>query len=74
MAGPVRLLNPLLPHQRRGASLPHKPLWTLLSTPGVTAVLNGMRTPHYVSDSMDILRWPPLEHPDRVLDLFASKK
>jgi uncharacterized protein YyaL (SSP411 family)/aryl-alcohol dehydrogenase-like predicted oxidoreductase len=69
-----RLLNPLLPDQRRGASLSQKSLWTLLSTPGVTAVLNGMRTPHYVSDSMDILRWPPLEHPDRVLDLFASKK
>jgi uncharacterized protein YyaL (SSP411 family)/aryl-alcohol dehydrogenase-like predicted oxidoreductase len=69
-----RLLDPMLPEARRGASLSQKAIWILLSTPGVTSVLNGMRMPGYVSDSMAVLSWPPLEQPDRVFDLFASKK
>jgi hypothetical protein len=32
----------------------------LASTPGVTCVLNGMRTPAYVADSTVILSWSPL--------------
>jgi aryl-alcohol dehydrogenase-like predicted oxidoreductase len=32
-------------------------LWLLMSTPGVTSVLNGMRTPNHVEDSLAILKW-----------------
>ena len=45
---------------RLGESLSRKALWVLASTPGVTCVLNGMRTPAYVADSMGILSWSPL--------------
>ncbi|MDE3042040.1 MAG: DUF255 domain-containing protein [Nitrospirota bacterium] len=50
-------LDPLLPEGRRKESLSRKALWVLASTPGVTAVLNGMRTRDYVEDSLPILRW-----------------
>ena len=50
-------LDPLLPEARRRESLSRKALWVLASTPGVTAVLNGMRSQDYVEDSLAILRW-----------------
>jgi aryl-alcohol dehydrogenase-like predicted oxidoreductase len=53
------ILDPLLPEARRKESLSRKALWVLASTPGVTAVLNGMRTRDYVEDSLIILRWEP---------------
>jgi hypothetical protein len=53
------ILDPLLPEARRKESLSRKALWVLASTPGVTAVLNGMRTRDYVEDSLVILRWEP---------------
>ncbi|ALA58517.1 aldo/keto reductase [Nitrospira moscoviensis] len=55
------VIDPLLPAQRRGESLSRKALWILAGTPGVTSVLNGMRTPAYVDDSLAVLRWasPP---------------
>ncbi|MFQ5827781.1 MAG: aldo/keto reductase [Candidatus Methylomirabilia bacterium] len=53
-------IDPLLPSERRGETLSRKALWVLASTPGVSAVLNGMRTPAYVDDALGILRWPPL--------------
>jgi uncharacterized protein YyaL (SSP411 family)/aryl-alcohol dehydrogenase-like predicted oxidoreductase len=51
------ILDPLLPEARRNESLSRKALWVLASTPGVTAVLNGMRTRDYVKDSLAILGW-----------------
>jgi uncharacterized protein len=51
-------LDPLLPEARRKERLSRKALWILLNTPGVTCVLNGMRSPSYVEDSMAVLRWP----------------
>ena len=69
-----RALNPRLPEERRKASLSQKALWVLASTPGVTAVLNGMRSPAYVDDALAILRWDPLPDPRRIYDLFAAKK
>jgi hypothetical protein len=69
-----RTLNPLLPEDKRKASLSQKALWILASTPGVTAVLNGMRSPAYVDDALEILRWDPLPDPRRIYDLFAAKK
>jgi uncharacterized protein YyaL (SSP411 family)/aryl-alcohol dehydrogenase-like predicted oxidoreductase len=53
-------IDPLLPVQRRRESLSRKALWVLASTPGVTCVLNGMRTPAYVDDALAILRWDRL--------------
>jgi hypothetical protein len=53
-------IDPLLPPERRTESLSRKAIWVLASTPGVSCVLNGMRTPAYVDDSLGILPWPPL--------------
>lgn len=50
-------IDPLLPEGRRRESLSRKALWILASTPGVTAVLNGMRSRDYVEDSLAVLRW-----------------
>ncbi|MFO0773537.1 MAG: aldo/keto reductase [Nitrospiraceae bacterium] len=57
-----------LPAERRHEPLSRLALWVLASTPGVTAVLNGMRTPAYVNDSMSILRWDLLPQPLWVYD------
>ncbi|MDP3091006.1 MAG: aldo/keto reductase [Nitrospira sp.] len=54
-------LDAALPQGRRSESLSRKALWVLTSTPGVTSVLNGMRTPAYVEDSVAVLHWPALE-------------
>jgi aryl-alcohol dehydrogenase-like predicted oxidoreductase len=67
-------VNPLLPEERRTATLSQKALWVLASTPGVTSVLNGMRTPAYVEDALQILRWPPLSDWRPVYDRCAGKK
>ncbi len=48
----TKLLDPFLPEGKRKEPLSRKALWVLASTPGVTCVLNGMRTPAYVEDSM----------------------
>jgi aryl-alcohol dehydrogenase-like predicted oxidoreductase len=54
-------IDPLLPEERRPETLSRKALWTVASTPGVTAVLNGMRRVDYVDDSVGVLGWPALE-------------
>jgi predicted aldo/keto reductase-like oxidoreductase len=41
-------------------------MWAVASTPGVTAVLNGMRTPAYVEDAVAIMEWPALEETEEV--------
>jgi uncharacterized protein YyaL (SSP411 family)/aryl-alcohol dehydrogenase-like predicted oxidoreductase len=56
----ARTIDPLLPTSHRAASLSQKMLWLLASTPGVTCVLNGMRTPRYVDNSSAILTWEPI--------------
>ncbi len=55
-----QVIDPLLPMSRGAHSLSRKVLWILASTPGVTCVLNGMRTPAYVDDALEVLRWEPL--------------
>ena len=55
----ARVIDPLLPEARRAETLSRKSLWTLVGTPGVTCVLNGMRTPQYVEDSLAVLKWGP---------------
>ena len=69
-----RTINPLLPEHRQAATLSQKALWILASTPGVTSVLNGMRSPAYVEDALQILRWEPLPAPRRVYERCAEKK
>ena len=69
-----RAINPLLPESRRAATLSQKALWVLRSTPGVTCVLVGMRSPAYVADALQILRWDALPHSQRVYECCAGKK
>jgi aryl-alcohol dehydrogenase-like predicted oxidoreductase len=65
------LLDPLLPESRRHHSLSRKALWILTSTPGVTCVLNGMRTPAYVNDSLEVLGWLPAS---RIEEIYKAVK
>jgi aryl-alcohol dehydrogenase-like predicted oxidoreductase len=69
-------IDPLLPERRRQSSLSCKAIWILAWTPGVTCVLNGMRTPHYVDDTLAMLKWEPLKDVihvyERMNDLAAS--
>lgn len=62
-------IDPLLPAERQAESLSRKALWILASTPGVSCVLNGMRRPTYVDDSLGILAWPPL---DQVASIYQT--
>jgi uncharacterized protein len=65
-------IDPLLPPERRGAALSQKALWTLASTPGVSAVLVGMRRPTYVEDATGILGWPSLANPRPVYEALRG--
>ena len=69
-------IDPLLPDTRQKESLSRKALWVLSSTPGVTCVLNGMRTGRYVDDSLAALGWEPLKEPgaiyERVKEVYRS--
>jgi hypothetical protein len=65
-------LDPLLPAARREETLSRKAIWVAASTPGVTAVLNGARTPAYVDDALGILAWPPLPGAVAVLQRFQA--
>jgi hypothetical protein len=63
------VLDPLLPENRRGEPLARKALWLAAGTPGVGAVLNGMRRPEYVEDALEVLRWPA---PAGTLDVLRA--
>jgi hypothetical protein len=65
-------IDPLLPASRRVDSLSRKAIWVLSSTPGVTCVLNGMRSPHYVDDALAVLRWEPLRDAMLVYDRMKT--
>jgi hypothetical protein len=65
-------LNPHLPVARRGESLSRKALWVLLSTPGVSAALLGMRHPDYVADGMEVLKWPALGDVRRIYEAMRD--
>lgn len=69
-----RTINPSLPESRRSATLSQKALWVLRSTPGVTSVLIGMRSPAYVDDALQMLRWEALPHPQAAYESCAGKK
>ncbi len=63
----ARALDPMLPADRRTASLSQKSLYILRSAPGVTSVLVGMRDPAYVTDALAMTGWPPLENAKEIL-------
>jgi hypothetical protein len=67
-------LDPLLPETRRRESLSRKALWVLASTPGVTCVLNGMRSQAYVDDSLAVMGWEPLMGVKQVFDSVAQAR
>ena len=68
----AQAIDPLLPEERRRESLSRKALWVLASTPGVSCVLNGMRTPTYVNDSLGIMAWPALSAPTPVYEAMKA--
>lgn len=55
----ARLL-PLLPPELRGESLSRLAIDVVASTPGVSCVLNGMRHPAYVADTVGAMGLPPI--------------
>jgi len=64
------LIDPLLPEDKRSEPISRKALWTLTSTPGVTCVLNGMRTTTYVDEALRVLSWAPLSSPRKVYEIM----
>ena len=68
------ILDPLLPESKRKESLSRKALWILTSTPGVTCVLNGMRSPTYADDSLGIMGWEPLTEVLRVFNALKQRE
>jgi len=62
------LIDPLLPESKQKEPFSRKALWTLASLPGVTCVLNGIRHPFYVQDSLRILQWDPLPQAHRIFE------
>jgi uncharacterized protein len=62
----------LLPEGKQKQSMSRKALWVLTSTPGVTCVLNGMRTVRYVEDSIAIMGWDPLNEPGVVYNTIEK--
>jgi hypothetical protein len=66
-------LNPLLPETKRKESLSRKALWVLASTPGISCVLNGMRSPAYADDSLAVMGWEPLTGIKQIFEGIAGQ-
>ncbi|HBP87786.1 MAG TPA: aldo/keto reductase [Nitrospirales bacterium] len=69
-----QLIDPFLPEPKREEPFSRKALWAVASTPGVTCVLNGMRHPVYVDDSLTILQWESLSQPRALFETIHSTK
>jgi aryl-alcohol dehydrogenase-like predicted oxidoreductase len=65
-------LDPLLPESLRGATLSRKAIAVLLSTPGISTVLVGMRRPAWVDDTMGALDLPAVPDPLSIYRRFAG--
>jgi aryl-alcohol dehydrogenase-like predicted oxidoreductase len=63
-------VDPFLPPAYRSESLSRKALAVLTNTQGVTCVLNGMRHPNYVDDSLGALRSPPFDVDAHLYEAF----
>ena len=57
------IVDPLLLPERRSEPLSRKALWVVASTPGVSSVLVGMRSPAYVRDATEVLAFSALPDP-----------
>jgi uncharacterized protein YyaL (SSP411 family)/aryl-alcohol dehydrogenase-like predicted oxidoreductase len=68
------VISPLLPVGRMRAALSQKALWAVASTPGVTTVLNGMRTPAYVEEALEVMEWPALANVEEVYQAVRDIK
>jgi uncharacterized protein len=68
--GIAAALNPALPEGLRGETLSRKALHAVASLAGVSSVLNGMRHPDYVADSMEILKWSPIPDAGKLFGLL----
>lgn len=68
------LIDPLLPESRRNEPFSRKAMWALVSLPGVTCVLNGIRHPFYVQDSLTVLQWPLCPNPDSYSRRFIKPR
>jgi uncharacterized protein YyaL (SSP411 family)/aryl-alcohol dehydrogenase-like predicted oxidoreductase len=66
------VVDPLLPASMQKESMSRKALWVLVSTPGVTTVLNGMRTVEYVRDATAVLGWNPVSEPGRIYEAMRE--
>ena len=66
-------IDPVLPDDHKSESLSRKALWIVASTPGVTCVLNGMRTVEYVQDALGIMEWEPLDGVERVYEAVRKE-
>ncbi len=66
------VIDPLLPEDKQNEPFSRKALWAVASTPGVTSVLNGMRHPVYVDDSLTILQWKPLINPRPIFEALLN--
>jgi uncharacterized protein len=71
-AAVAKELDPLLPPTRRDESLSRKAISVVSSTPGVGAVLVGMREVGYVDDAMAVAAWEPLPDPMAVHRRFHA--
>lgn len=69
-----KLIDPLIPESKREEPFARKALWAVASIPGVTCVLNGMRHPVYVDDSLTILKWEPLSQPRALFETIHTSE
>jgi hypothetical protein len=67
-----RVIDPLLPPERRAAPLSQKALLVLESLPGVTTVLVGMRESSYVADALTAAGLPLIDNAAAVLSAARS--
>jgi hypothetical protein len=67
-----RALDTVIPEAHRAESLSRKALWVLTSSPGVTSVLVGMRSPEYVQDAIAVQSWSSLDDPAAALRAAAE--
>jgi uncharacterized protein len=65
-------LDPFLPETWRNQTLSRKALGTLMHTPGVSCVLNGMREPRYVDDSLGALKLPAAKVERKLYEVFLE--
>ncbi len=67
-----QIIDPCLPESKQEEPFSRKALWAVASTPGVSCVLNGIRHPLYVDDSLTILQWELLSQPQALFQAIQT--